>query len=70
MSKISIPTQMGVLEVVESKDTNYPGISVYLNGDLVSKTEYNSNIERVRTIAYTNNEDEPASITDYNKRGE
>lgn len=70
MSKISIPTQMGVLEVMDSKDTNYPGVSVYLNGDLVSVTEYNSDTERVRTIAYTNNDDEPASITDFNKRGE
>lgn len=70
MSKISIPTQMGVLEVMDSKDTNYPGVSVYLNGELVSVTEYNSDTEHVRTIAYTNAEDEPASITDYNKRGE
>ena len=55
---------------MDSKDTNYPGVSVYLNGDLVSVTEYNSDTERVRTIAYTNNDDEPASITDFNKRGE
>lgn len=70
MNKISIPTQMGVLEVMSTQDTNYPGVSVYLNGELVSATEYNSDTERVRTIAYTNAEDEPASITDYNKRGE
>lgn len=67
---MTIPTQMGVFRIVPSADTNYPGVSVYLNGELVSKTEYSSDTERVRTIAYSSNYDEPVAITNYNKRGE
>ena len=70
MNKMSIHMQIGVLEVIGNQDSNYPGVSVYLNGELVSKTEYNSDTKCVRTIAYTDIEEEPASKTDYNKRGE
>ena len=46
------------------------GISVYLNGDLVSITEYTSDDNKIRTIVYTHDNDEPVSIIDYKEKGD
>ncbi len=64
---IVIPTPAGTFRVVPSANSKYPGVSVYLNGELVSTTEYNSDTEAVRTIAYNSEDDEPAIFSDFNK---
>ena len=63
----NIKTPIGRLRIVPNAESDYPGVSVYLNGELVSITEYNSDTNRVRTIAYTELDDEPAHIVDYNR---
>lgn len=67
---INIETPIGRLRVIPNEDSDYPGFNIYFNGELVSSTEYNSDTNRIRTIAYTELNDEPAHIIDYNKGDE
>ena len=57
------------IKAIPDNDKTYPGICIYVNGELVSRTEFNSETRKIRTIAYGNINEEPVSITDYN-RGE
>lgn len=57
------------IKAIPDNDSIYPGINIYINGELISRTEFNSDTGRARTIAYNDANDEPANITDYN-RGE
>ena len=63
---ITLKTWIGNLRVVPCFDAEYPGVKVYLNGELVSITELVEETSDLRTIAYVKGEDEPANITHYN----
>lgn len=64
--KLIFKSKLGFnIEVIPTGDSNYPGVLVYFNNELVSRTEYDSDIEKVRTIGYNINDSEPSGIIDF-----
>lgn len=61
----SIKTPLGNITVKNKDDNAFPGVEILLDGELVAIVEYSSINETLRTIAYTQDIDEPISIVDY-----
>mgnify|MGYP003466456162 CR=1 len=49
-------------------DPNFPGFSIYVNGQLITIVEYDALQESLRTIAYKQDKDEPDTIIDFFKK--
>lgn len=66
---LELEFQVGNKEIVFSAhkrlDPNYPGIDIKINGVLIAIVEYTSTDNAIRTIAYTEDDDEPKTITNF-----
>lgn len=57
-----------VFKAKRNTDSNFPGFSIYVNGQLVTIVEYDALQDSLRTIAYKEEKDEPDTIIDFFKK--
>lgn len=65
---MTLNTNVGRIRVIKEEDINYPGIKIYLDGELISAVECISETKTIRTLSYNQKSDEPINITNYNDR--
>ena len=64
---MTVKTTAGDFRIIETHDENFPGVKIYFKGQLMCIAEYIEEDGIARTIAYTEDKDEPVNITNYNK---